>query len=72
MKKLFNHLTGFHNIPSLGDISKPMVINTVNPEYLDIPKDERFIKEISESRKQLEGILSSTDIIKDTFKPILQ
>jgi len=67
MKKLINYLTGFHNIPVIHDINKPITINTINPEFLNIPKDEKFIKEISETRKSLDGVLSSTDIIKDTF-----
>ena len=47
---------------------KPMGVRTVNAHFLNIPKDDKFIRELSESRKSVEGILKSTDIIKDTFK----
>jgi hypothetical protein len=70
MKKIMNYLTGFHSIPVIEDLSNPIKVNTINPEFLNIPKDDKFVKEISETRKSLDGLLTSTDIIKDTFKSL--
>jgi|688.fasta_scaffold2391756_2 hypothetical protein len=47
---------------------KPMGVRTVNAHFANIPKDESYVKEMAQIRKQYEGVLSSTDIIKDTFK----
>lgn len=47
---------------------KPCGFRTVNPEFLDIPKDDKFIAEIMELRKSVDGELDSNLIIKDTFK----
>jgi len=68
MKKVMDYLTGFHNIPMLADASKPMGVRTVNADYLDIPRKEDYVNEIAVQRKSLEGVLDSTDIIRDTFK----
>jgi len=46
----------------------PMKVKTVNPEFSQIPKDNKYIQEMSEIKKSLEGVLTSKDIIKDTFK----
>jgi hypothetical protein len=45
-----------------------MGVRTVNAHFANIPKDESYVKEMAQIRKQYEGVLSSTDIIKDTFK----
>jgi len=45
-----------------------MGVVTVNPHYIDYPRDAAYIKELSETIKSLDGLLTSTDIIKDTFK----
>jgi len=47
---------------------KPMGVRTVNAHFLNIPKDDKFVRELSQARQSVEGILTSTDIIKDTFK----
>lgn len=78
LKQLIDRLTGFHNlqaIPSklsseLGNITEKPRIKTINPHFINIVRDDKYIKEIAQERAKLDGVLSSTDIIKDTFKTI--
>lgn len=67
LEKIKNYITGFHSYEVSKNLSMTPKINTVNPHFKDLPRDDNFIKEISETRKSLDGVLSSTDIIKDTF-----
>ena len=63
-----NYLLNIFRKKSFQEQLKPMGVRTINAHFADIPKDEAYIKEIAQIRKQYEGVLSSTDIIKDTFK----
>ncbi len=63
-----NYLLNMFKKKNFQEQLKPMGVRTVNAHFANIPKDESYVKEMSQIRKQYEGVLSSTDIIKDTFK----